>query len=104
MKQFERANLLVLLSATGVLLLAAAFLWLHLMSPSDGARLQPGAVAWKPNGVVIMPLHAYPNGLQEGDVVVAVDGHSMEAWARALFQPGMARPVWHVGQTVPYTV
>ena len=28
----------------------------------------------------------------------------MEAWAQALFQPGVLRPQWHLGQTVTYTV
>ena len=39
-----------------------------------------------------------------GDVVVAVDGVSMETWAQALLDPTVSRPHWRFGQTVTYSV
>ncbi len=99
-----RARFAVVSVALGEVLLGVAFLVLHLMSPSDGARLIPGQPAWKPNGVVVTPIQTQPQGLQPGDLVVGIDGSSLESWAQALFDPGISRPHWHVGQTVIYTV
>jgi two-component system, NarL family, sensor kinase len=88
--------------ACGFILLGAAFLLLHLTGPSDGTRLAPGQPVWQPDGVVITPLQ--PGRLRQGDIVVAVEGKSMESWAQGLFEVGLARPQWHVGQTITYTV
>jgi hypothetical protein len=82
---------------TLILLPFPAFIWLHLVTPSDGARLAPGAFAWHPEGVVVTTLVDRPDGLRTGDVVVAVDGRSLNAWADALTDPIVARPRWAVG-------
>ncbi|MDQ4077601.1 MAG: hypothetical protein M3220_15310 [Chloroflexota bacterium] len=87
-----------------LLALAAAFVWLQLTSPSDGARLEPGESVWRPNGVVVTALGEQPGGLREGDLVVAAAGRRMEEWAQAFFEPGAPRPRWQVGQSVSYTV
>jgi two-component system, NarL family, sensor kinase len=102
MTQSIRTHLVVIITALGAVLLGAAFLLLHLTGPSDGARLSPGQPVWRPDGVVVTPLQ--PGGLHQGDVVVAVGGKSMESWAQGLFEPGLARPQWRVGQTITYTV
>lgn len=97
-----RARFTTILLACGVIFLGVAFLLLHETGPSDGARLAPGQSVWQFDGVVVTPLQ--PGGLRQGDVVVAVEGKSLESWARELFDPGSARPRWHVGQTITYTV
>ena len=99
-----RTRIAVASGALSAVLLGVAFLVLHLVSPSDGARLTPGQPAWKSDGVMVTPIQAQPQGLQEGDVVVGIDGSSLESWAEALFAPGIARPHWQVGQIVIYTV
>lgn len=99
-----RTRFAVASGALSAVLLGVAFLALHLLSPSDGARLVSGQPAWKSDGVLVTPIQAQPQGLQEGDVVVGIDGSPLESWAQALFDPGMSRPQWHVGQTVIYTV
>jgi two-component system NarL family sensor kinase len=110
MKQLDRsglaglAGLAVLLVAIGMLVLAGAFLWLHVTTPSDGARLEPGEQVWRPQGVLVTPLEDRPGGLRRGDLVVAVDGRSMESWAQALFDPGTSRPSWQFGESITYTV
>jgi two-component system, NarL family, sensor kinase len=81
-----------------------AFVWLHLVTPSDGARLAPGAFAWHPDGVVISAMIDRPDGLRTGDVVLVVDGRSLNSWADALADPGVARPRWQVGDQVAYEV
>jgi hypothetical protein len=43
-------------------------------------------------------------GLQEGDIVVAVGGRSMEEWVQSLLNFGAERPEWQVGQIVDYQV
>ncbi len=97
-----RARFTVILLACGVLFLGVVFLLLHITGPSDGTRLSPGQSVWRPDGVAVTPLH--PGGLHQGDVVVAVEGKSLESWAQGLFEFGAARPQWRVGQTITYTV
>ncbi len=104
MKPPNRAPLVVLLAALVALSPAAAFLWLHIVTPSDGARLAPGESYWRPEGVAVSVLEDRPDGLQSGDVVVAVEGRSIEAWVRLMLNPGAARPRWQEGQGVVYTV
>ena len=108
MKPPRRPRLAVLPFAMGLLLLAAAFVGLPLATPSDGARLEPGQAVWRADGVVVTPLQEQPSGLRRGDVVVAVDGRSMESWAQALFDParraGSCTSGWGAGPTVEYTV
>jgi signal transduction histidine kinase len=104
MKPLKRASLSALLVAGVAIFPVAGFLWLHLAMPFDGVRLQFGAQVWQPNGVVVTPLDEQADGLRAGDLVVAVDGRSMEAWAQRLFQISAQRPHWQVGQTVIYTV
>ena len=104
MQQPSHARAIILLTATTMVALGVAFVWLHLATPSDGARLEPGQQVWRPNGVVITTLRAQPGGLRTGDLVVAVEGSSLESWAEELVNPTLQRPSWHVGQTITYTV
>ncbi len=104
MRPINRAHLAVLGIALGPILIAVALLWLRLVTPFDGARLEPAQPVWKANGVVVTPVEEQPGGLREGDLVVGVDGRSLEAWAQTLFQPDVSRPSWQFGQTVVYTV
>lgn len=104
MRSISSRSLIALWIAIFLLLLAVAFLWLHLVTPSDGARLQPGEAVWQPDGVIVTPLMDQPDGLQKGDVVLAVDGQSLETLARALFRLEFQRPDWQFGETIIYTV
>jgi hypothetical protein len=81
-----------------------AFVWVYLTGPSDGTRVDPSESAWQRTGVVVLPLTTQPRGLRAGDVVVAIDGHSLESWSSALFQPGASIPHLSPGQRTIYTV
>ena len=94
MRYSEHARLSILFAATLMVTLGVAFVWLQITTPSDGARLDPGQPVWRPEGVVVTPLRERPGGLRAGDVVVALDGVSMESWAQALADPTAARPHW----------
>jgi hypothetical protein len=100
----NRVRLGGLLVAAFFLSLTGAFLAWHLAFPSDGARLEPGEQAWRSDGVIVTPLVERLNRLRRGDVVIAVAGRSMEAWARAIFQRGVPRPNWLSRQVPVYTV
>jgi signal transduction histidine kinase len=104
MRYSEHARLSILFAATLMVTLGVAFVWLQITTPSDGARLDPGQPVWRPEGVVVTPLRERPGGLRAGDVVVALDGVSMESWSQALADPTVARPHWRFGQTVTYSV
>ncbi len=97
-----RARFTVILLACGVILPGVVFFLLHVTGPSDGTRLEPGQSVWRVDGVIVTPLR--PGGLRQGDVIVAVEGKSLEFWAQGLFNWNLARPQWHMGQTITYTV
>ena len=95
----------VVLVLSGLALaLGMAFVWLHLASPSDGTRLEPGQQTWVPAGVVVSPLESQPGRLESGDIVVSIDGRSVTTWEAGLFDLRAPRAQWHVGQTVTYIV
>jgi len=102
--QSDRIRLVVLVIGGLLVMLFGAFVWLHLVTPFDGARLQPGQQSWRKNGIVVTPLTKEPGGLRRGDLVVAVAGQPLEFWAQAMFQWGVNRPRWQVGQIVDYTL
>jgi two-component system, NarL family, sensor kinase len=83
---------------------AVAFLGLHLATPFDNGRLQPGSDNIAAEGVIVTPVEAGPAGFEAGDLVLAVNGRSLESYAQALFSGGLARPQRQVGDTVTYTV
>lgn len=93
----------VLPLSAALLTLAGAFLWLRIATPTDGARLQPGANAWRADGVVVTPL-VEGGGLRAGDVVIAVGGRSLESIAQSLVDFNQPRRPWSFGQAVTYTV
>ena len=76
---------------------------LRVFSPSDGARLRL-IYPWQSDGVVLSTIQEGAGGLQEGDIVVAVGGRSMEEWVQSLLDFGIERPEWQVGQIVEYQV
>jgi two-component system, NarL family, sensor kinase len=96
------APLLVVIAC--VFALCGAFLWADLTSPSDGTRVDPGNTGWQRQGVVVVPLVPQRGGLQTGDLIVAVDGHSLESWTGALFRPGATIPHFSKGQRITYSV
>ncbi|MBI5350029.1 MAG: hypothetical protein HZB77_12070 [Chloroflexi bacterium] len=104
MTGWNKTSLAALLIAIGLITPAVTFVGLHSVTPFDGARFQPGEVVLSPNGLLVTPLEERSDGLLRGDEVIAVEGRSMESWARALFEVGAPRPRWQVGQTIVYTV
>src|SRR5258708_26202543 len=102
MQQPARTRFVVVIVAITAVLLGVAFLLLHLVSPSDGARLAPGQPVLRPDGIVVTPIQEQPGGLRQGDVVVAVAGGRLEIWAQALFQPRAPRPHPPIVQTASF--
>lgn len=102
------ARLIALLTATAFLSLSLSYVWLHLTSPFDGARLGPdepfGETAWRDGGIVATPLESSLRGLQPEDLIVAVDGTSIETWVQVLATVDFPRPQWKLDQIVIYTV
>ncbi len=105
MLRHNRVALVTLAIAFLLLTLGATFVVMRLITPYDDARLQPGVKnIWHSNGIVISPLDQQTNGLQKGDLVVAVNGRSLESFAQSLFDWSAPRPQWNRGQTLMYTV
>jgi len=102
--RFTIGSWAVLSVALLVLGLGIALFWLRVTTPSDGARMKIEEWPWRSEGFVVAPIDNQPGGLQQGDLVVAIDGRSLEAWAQVLFTAGAPRPHWRMGQTVVYTV
>jgi len=103
-KPHPRQALLVLAGASFLILLALAFLFLQLSLPFDDARLAPGSLALSDEGLRIIPLKPQPGGLQSGDLVVAIDGRTVNDWAEDALRLSPQRPGWEFGQVIPYTV
>jgi len=93
-----RAHLPLIALSVFLVALPLAFLWVHVTTPFSNGRLQPGTNAMTETGVVVTPLEAGPPGLEDGDVVTAVGGRSLEAW---VLMPGGR---WQLGDTVPFSV
>lgn len=102
----KAVRLIILMLVYSLLFFVGAFVWLRLSRPSDNARLEPVQPIWRDGGggVVVSPLQKEADGLQQGDIVIAIAGRSTEAWIKMLFEPGTPRPAWQNGQTITYTV
>ena len=61
-------------------------------TPSDGARIAFYGDAWSAAGIQIATIDAPASGLEDGDVVTAVAGRSLETWLRDSTNPSVARP------------
>jgi hypothetical protein len=56
MTRSYRAHLPLILLASLLILLALAYPWLHLVTPFDNGRLQPGANSITAEGVIVTPM------------------------------------------------
>ena len=108
MKHFSYARCAVLIAAIAFFVLSLGFAWLHLTGPSDGARLGPeepfGEGAWRPDGILATPIEDPADGLHQSDLIVAIDGTSIQTWAQAITDFSFPRPQWNPGQQVIYSV
>ena len=82
--------------------LAILFVWVRASTPSDGARISFYGDGWSRAGVRIAPIDAPAPGLQGGDLVVAVDGRSLEAWLGDTTDGSVVRPA--VADPIPYEI
>jgi signal transduction histidine kinase len=78
------------------------FIWVRDHTPADGARVSWYEDAWTAEGVLIDPIDAPAAGLEDGDLVLAVDDRSIEGWLAVVADPSVARP--HPSLTMPYEV
>ena len=78
------------------------FIWVRDHTPADGARISWYEDAWTADGVLIDPIDAPAAGLEDGDLVLAVDDRSIEAWLAAVADPSVPRP--DPSRTMPYEV
>lgn len=85
------------------LLVPALFLAYHFHSPSDGARISKEPDAMTARGIEVHVL-SEQSSLQEGDLVIAVQGIDVNEWAEALWAPAGERVRWAVGETIQYRV
>ena len=104
MPRNERPSASVLLRTLLILLPAVAFVVLHARSPFDGARMDATQNPWRAGGIVLSPVGDGPNPIQDGDVLVAIQGTSVETWARQLLNFDLPRPRWSLGDRVRYTI
>lgn len=91
-------------AGAALLLVACAFVWVTLATPSDGARVSPGTVGFEDSGVRIAPIGPGTSPLHGGDLVVSVDARPMAAIVGDLFDPRAPRPARASGDVVVYGV
>jgi len=102
MRALPRSPWLTWLAAAGLWTIFLSFLGLQLVTPSDGTRLPPGQPQSAAQGLRLEPLR--PGSLLPGDVLLAVDGQTVESLAGRLTQLQPASAGWAFGQTHRYTV
>jgi signal transduction histidine kinase len=70
--------------------IGATFLWLRATLPSEPAVVSSDDWPWTAEGVAVRPIGG-SGPFRDGDVVVAIDGRSLESWASSAVSPGSAR-------------
>lgn len=107
MRQFNRTAKFILAVAVVNIMTFAGHITLLVTGPSDGTRLNRDTGAWFENGVMVEKMGDSPDGLQTGDLVIAVGGQNIDHWLQSCPQalcPSVQRPDREIGQTVNYTV
>jgi hypothetical protein len=85
-------------------LVLPAVVWANLLhTPSDWARMSKVPPATNESGIYVESLSGTIE-LQTGDLVIAVQGKPMLAWAEALWHPVSWISEWKLGETIPYSV
>jgi hypothetical protein len=105
-KKAKSPNLIVLLVGVLCLLVALLYSYRQTRLPSAAAHvLRVNEQAWRDNGAVLVAIgdHASQGRLQEGDVLLAVEGKSLAQSAKTIAL-GRSHLSWEMGQTVPMTV
>jgi hypothetical protein len=85
-------------------LLPALFIGWHFITPSDGARLSRANQVFSADGAILSPYAGSGTPIQEGDVLLAVNGASIRSKAEALFCPRLAAPAFRPGDTLEYSI
>jgi hypothetical protein len=73
------------------------------ITPSDGARIDKGPEAWTSRGILLRS-YSQINGLQDNDLLVAIEGEPVVSLVEGLFEPGVEPLEWTMGRTVLYQV
>ncbi len=102
MRALSRSPRLTWIAAAGLWSLFLAFLGVHLITPSDGARLPPGEPQFVGRGLRLELLR--PGSLRSGDILLAVDGQSIASLASQLTHGQRPGARWNFGQTLQYTI
>ncbi len=74
-------GILTIALAIAALAIGLAFLWLRATLPSEPAVVSSDNWPWTAEGVAVRPIGDGP--FRDGDVVVAIDGRSLESWAES---------------------
>jgi hypothetical protein len=93
-----------ILYASFCLLVPAGFIYLHLSTPSDGARLSTDDQMFTTTGAVVSPYDPGSSMIREGDVIRTVNGEELSEWAGRLFGLDFSGPEWKFGEVVAYTI
>ncbi|MDH3943655.1 MAG: histidine kinase [Anaerolineae bacterium] len=97
-------RLFVIIIAGIFMLSMLVFLVLNVGQPSDRLRLKPGTNAISPHGLKITTVFPNSSPLQDGDLVVSIDGRSIVNWAEDLRSFPFAPPDWKQGDEVEYSI
>jgi signal transduction histidine kinase len=73
---FVMLSIAVVIAALGI---GTAFLWLRATLPSEPALISSDDWPWSAEGVAVRSIGDGP--FRDGDVIVAIDGRSLESWA-----------------------
>jgi hypothetical protein len=69
------------------------FSLIKFITPSDGARIDKNPQAWTSRGILLQS-YSQNNGLQDNDLLVAIDGEPVVSLVERLLEPGVERLEW----------
>jgi len=83
----DRGIKILMVVSISILMLTVVHTVLIFSSPFDGVNINFGGVRsqWTVDGVLVLPVVAYPEGVQPNDIVTFIDGHSMREIGQNLF-------------------
>ena len=99
-RRFTAGSWAVLAVALAFAALTGTFIWMQVTGPFDGAMLKSLASAGESSGVRVVPLRERAEGLRAGDLLLAIEGRTVESWAEDLVSRPAPSPDWKIGETL----
>lgn len=100
----ELARLAIPITASLVLLAAAAFVGLRIATPTDGTAGAYVTTSWSAEGLEVTELPGAEGALRSGDVVTGVQSRALGDWMAGILDPSITHPDLAATPGIEYNV